>query len=129
MHKVTGVVVLAWVLCGCGTPGPVVSKSHMGNLAIYIHAPKGADVRRAELSIDGLCIGDATGERPVLFVKRGDRVIGVRMVGCKAVERKIDILGDPNHQVLHVFLEPEQPGAVTKPAAPATQQGAGMTGP
>lgn len=94
----------ALVLCGCVT-GPAVSKNTTGNLEINIFAPEGLSVSYAQLYVDGVFVGNASKTKPILYLRRGVRTIRVELPGTKAYERTIDILGDPNHQVLNVTLE------------------------
>ena len=108
LRKVVTMVLSAVVLPGCvSSTGPAISKSRMGNLAICVHTPEGIDHRRAEVYIDELYIGDITPEKPVLHIKRGEHVVRVHLPGLKPVEKRIAVLGDPNHQVMNVFLEKE----------------------
>ena len=102
-----GMVLWAVILSGCVSTGPAISKSRMGNLAIYVHTPEGIDPRRAEVYIDELYIGDMTPKKPVLHIKRGEHVVRVVLPGLKPVKKRIEVLGDPNHQVMNVFLEKE----------------------
>ena len=95
------------LLSGCMVSGPAVSKSRMGNVAINVYAPEEVDVRRAEIHIDGLYIGSATPTMPVLELKRGERVLRVEMPGFRAVEKTLHVLGEPNHQVVNIFFDPE----------------------
>jgi len=97
----------AFLLIGCASSAPVISKSRVGNLELNIYGPEKAAVKRAEIYIDGVYIGNATSLKPVLYIQRGERVIRVTLAGFKTYERPITILGDPNHQVLNVFLEKE----------------------
>jgi len=106
-HKSMAMVLLAVILSGCVSTGPAISKSKMGNLAIYVHTTEGIDPRRAELYIDELYIGDMTPKKPVLHIKRGEHVVRVVLPGLRPVEKRIEVLGDPNHQVMNVFLEKE----------------------
>ena len=105
MRKSVGVVLLAVIFSGCASTGPSISKSKMGNLAIYVHTPEEIDPRRAEIYIDELYIGDITPKKPVLYIKRGEHVVRIQLPGLKPVEKRIVVLGDPNHQVMNVFLE------------------------
>ncbi len=59
------------------------------------------------LYLDGVFVGNLTRDMPVLYAKRGVRVIRVESPGHEAYERSITVLGDPNHQVLNVILEKE----------------------
>ena len=65
---------LATLLFSCVT-SPVISKSKMGNVEIQVIAPEGMDVRRAELFVDDLFVGNATDDLPVLTLRRGERTI------------------------------------------------------
>ena len=103
-----GLFVASVLFSGCvGSTGPAISKSRMGNLAIHVHTPEEIDPRRAEIYIDGLYIGDITPQKPVLYIKRGEHLVRVELPGFKPVEKQITVLGDPNHQVMNVFLEKE----------------------
>ena len=95
---------LAVFLIGCGSSGPVISKSNVGNLEINVYGPEDTS-QRAELYLDGVFIGSLTKRLPVIHVKRGQRVVRVEAPGFKPYEKTITILGEPNHQVLNVFLE------------------------
>ena len=106
MRKTFALVLLAVISSGCvGSTGPAISKSQMGNLGIYVHTPEEIDARRAEVYIDGLYIGGITRDMPVLYIKRGEHVVRIELPGFKSVEKRITVLGDPNHQVMNVFLE------------------------
>ena len=105
MRIFVGILLLAVVFSGCASSGPAISKSKMGNLAIYVHTPEDIDPRRAEIYIDELYIGDITPKEPVLYIKRGEHVVRVQLPGFEPVEKRITVLGDPNHQVMNVFLE------------------------
>ena len=100
------VATLAAFLLGCAYPGPVISKSNMGNLEINVYGPEGTSPH-AELYLDGIFIGNLTRHMPVIYVKRGERVIRVEASGFKPYEKTITILGEPNHQVLNILLEKE----------------------
>ena len=108
LQKSMAMVLLAVIFSGCiSSTGPAISKSRMGYLAIYVHTPEGIGPRRAELYIDELYIGDMTAKKPVLYIKRGEHVVRIQLPGLKPVEKRIEVLGDPNHQVMNVFLEKE----------------------
>ena len=104
MKSILTCVLAALALCGC-VSGPALSKSTTGNLEINVVAPQDMSVSSARIFIDGVFIGNASQSRPVLFLKRGVRTIRVELAGTKTYEQSIDILGDPNHQVLNVTLE------------------------
>lgn len=97
-------VLAALILSGCAT-GPAISKKTSGNLEINVSAPQGMSVRLARIYVDGVFVGNVSSSMPVLFLKRGQRTIRVELAGTKPYEQRIDILGDPNHQVLNVTLE------------------------
>ncbi len=103
------VVAAAFLGAGCVSTGPAISKSRMGNVEIQVIPPEGVDVRRAEIHVDGVFIGNATDRLPVLQLATGKREIGVQMPGCRPASRRVTILGYPNHQVVNVFLEREGP--------------------
>lgn len=86
---------------------PFISKSTMGNLEINVYAPDKSLIANAELFIDGLFIGNPTERLPVVYAKRGERTVRIECPGYRTYERKIMILGDPNHQVLNITLEKE----------------------
>ena len=62
-------------------------------------------IRMRSLGYSGVFIGNVSQSRPIHFLKRGVRAIRVELPGTKTYEQGIDILGDPNHQVLNVMLE------------------------
>ena len=92
-------------LCGCVSTGPAISKDSTGNLEINIVAPQDIPDELAKIYVDGHFIGNVSKRLPVLFLKRGLRTIRVELPGTKTYEQGIDILGDPNHQVLNIVLE------------------------
>ena len=92
---------------GCVVSGPAVSKGNMGNVAIYVYAPDDVDVRRAEIYLEGHYIGNATTTMPVLELRRGERELRVQMEGFKTVNKTLYVLGEPNHQVVNIFLDPQ----------------------
>jgi len=95
-------------LAGCVNGGPVISKSAMGNLEITVRRPDGGISSAANLYIDSLFVGNVSSHKPIIYVRRGERTIRVEAQGYKTYEKKINILGEPNHQVLNIFLEPEK---------------------
>ena len=103
------VLAAAFLGAGCVSTSSTVSKSRQGNVEIQVIPPEGADVRRAEIHVDGVFIGNATERLPVLQLGTGEREIGVQMPGCRPVSQRVTILGYPNHQVVNVFLEREGP--------------------
>jgi hypothetical protein len=98
---------LCLVLAGCASSGPVVSKSELGNLEINVYTPDGERAKNAELHIDGLFVGNLTRRLPIIHARRGERTIAVKLEGYRPYERKITVLGDPNHQVLNIMLQKE----------------------
>ncbi len=119
MTKMFPLLVLLSVLVGCVSESPAISKSAFGNLEISVYGPKDAPMYHADIFVDGLFIGNANSTMPVLYLKTGERNVRVELAGYAPYDRKINVLGDPNHQVLNVFLKPEdaekKPG--TEPAA------------
>ncbi|MHC4573230.1 MAG: peptidase associated/transthyretin-like domain-containing protein [Planctomycetota bacterium] len=107
MKKGIAGVALVLLLAGCESVGPAVSKSEMGNLQMNVYCPEGMSTATAEIYLDGLFIGNATGQLPVVHARRGKRVVRVEAAGCKPYEKSITVLGEPNHQVLNVYLEKE----------------------
>jgi hypothetical protein len=93
------------LLCGCAVTGPAISKGTTGNLEINVSAPQGMEVRSARIVVDDVFIGNVSEHMPVLFLKRGARKIRVELPGARTYEQNVDILGDPNHQVLNILLE------------------------
>lgn len=90
---------------GCASRGTFVSKSTMGNLEINVSAPEGVDVSQTRLFVDGHFIGNVSEKRPVLFVHSGERTIRAELAGFPTYEEQLQVLGDPNHQVLNVVFE------------------------
>ena len=99
--------VLAVIGTGCVETGPVISKAKEGNLQIEIVAPRDTDLTQAEIYLDGVFVGNVSNTMPVLHARRGVRTIRVLAPGYKPYEKRITILGEPNHQVLNVKLEKE----------------------
>lgn len=95
----------ATVLSGCISAGPAISKRSMGNLEVYVTAPQDVKVQSASIYVDGVFVGNVSRDLPVLYLKRGPHVISVQLAGMKTYEKRIDILGEPNHQFLDVSLE------------------------
>jgi hypothetical protein len=93
------------LLTGCVASGPAVSKNTMGNLEVSVTAPQGTDTRPARIYVDGVFVGNVSERLPVLYLKRGKHTVRVELEDTKPYEQAIDILGDPNHQVLNVILE------------------------
>jgi hypothetical protein len=96
---------LVLAITGCVTSGPAVSKSKQGNLQINVTFPGEHPTPNAELYLDDRFIGNASPQMPVVYAKRGNRTVRVEAEECGTYERTIFILGDPNHQVLNVFLK------------------------
>lgn len=99
--------VLVALLVGCATAGPAVSKSRMGNLELTVRCPGDADVGQAQVYVDGAYIGNASRLKPILYLRRGERTVRVSLNGFRTYEGIVTVLGDPNQQVLNVYLEPE----------------------
>lgn len=95
-------------LAGCVNGGPVISKSKVGNLEINVRGPEGGTLSAADLYIDGVFVGNVSSHKPIIYVRRGERAIRVEAQGYKTYEKKINIIGEPNQQVLNIFLEPEK---------------------
>ncbi len=96
-------------LAGCVNGGPVISKSGVGNLEIIVrHHPDGGTIPAANLYIDSVFVGNVSNHKPIIYLRRGERTIRVEAQGYKTYEKKINILGEPNQQVLNIFLEPEK---------------------
>ncbi len=98
------VVCLMCMLTGCVPTSSVISKSEVGNLQINVTFPKGISEGRADLYLDGLFIGNVSPDMPVIYARRGKRTVRVEAPGCETYERTLTILGDPNHQVINVYL-------------------------
>ena len=95
------------LLSSCASPGPVVSKSRLGNLEINVDTPDGRPITNAELFLDGVFVGNLTQRLPIIHARRGERLVRVECRGFRPYERKITVLGEPNHQVLNIVLEKE----------------------
>ena len=106
MRNALWALVLSVLFAGCATTGPAISKSAMGNLEINVYGADNQPVDWADIYLDGLFVGNLTGKKPILYVRNGERKVRVEVPGYIAYERSINILGEPNHQVLSVFLEP-----------------------
>lgn len=107
MKKIIICCMLAVLAVGCSSGGPVISKSQVGNLEINVYSTEERTIRQAELYLDGTFIGNVTDSMPVIHARRGERMVRIEAAGYKTYEKKITILGEPNHQVLNVFLEKE----------------------
>jgi hypothetical protein len=64
-------------------------------------------VRAAAVYVGGVFIGNASATKPVLYLQRGPRTVRVELKGFRPFETTLTILGEPNHQVLNVVLEPQ----------------------
>ena len=102
------ILIFACFVCltGCVDGGPFISKSTMGNLEINVHYSEGDTFSAADLYIDNLLVGSVSNRKPIIYVRRGERTIRVQAKGYKTYEKKINILGEPNQQILNIFLEP-----------------------
>ena len=98
-------IIIAALGSGCFATGPAVSKGTMGNLEVSVIAPQGMDTRAVRLHVDGVFVGNVSERLPVLYLKRGRHAVRVELEGARAYEQAIEILGEPNHQVLNVILE------------------------
>ena len=78
----------------------------MGNLEINVSAPKDFDVGQTRLYLDDVYIGNVSRKWPVLYVKRGNRTVRAELNECETFESEVFILGEPNHQVLNIVLQP-----------------------
>ena len=107
MKTLATLFILCLLLAGCVTSGPVISKSNVGNLEINVMTSDQQSISNAELYLDGIFVGNLTTRLPVIYAKTGERTIRVVSPGYKSYERKLTVLGDPNHQVLNVVLEKE----------------------
>ena len=94
----------AFLLCGCVVTGPAISKTDVGNLEINIKAPQSVDVQYARIYVDDIFIGNVSARMPVLHLKKGKRLVRVEMDSMKTYREAVEILGEPNHQVLNVML-------------------------
>ena len=113
MTRTAAVLLVLPLLVGCETLGPAISKSELGNLEINVAGPRDASTQYADIYIDGVFVGNITRDKPVLYIRRGEREVRVELPGHTTYERRVNVLGDPNHQILNVFLKPD--GAVPLP--------------
>jgi YbbR domain-containing protein len=93
------------LLCGCVASGPALSKSNMGNLEINVLAPEGTQVRAAGIYVDDVFVGNISARMPILNLKRGKHTVRIELEGTETYQQTIEILGDPNHQVLNATLK------------------------
>ncbi len=105
MKALLALGVMYCLLSSCAMNGPAISKSAMGNLEINVTSADGKPVSDAELYLDGAFVGNLTNRLPVIHARRGERVVRVECPGYNTYEKKVLILGDPNHQVLNVVLK------------------------
>ena len=94
----------ALLLCACVVTGPAISKTDVGNLEINIRASQSVDVQCARIYVDDIFIGNVSVRMPVLHLKKGKRLVRVELDGMKTYREAVEILGEPNHQVLNVML-------------------------
>ena len=106
MKKLAFILICCALAVGCAY-GPVISKSAIGNLEINVLTSDGEQITTADVYLDGLFVGNVTDHFPVIHARRGERLVRVECKGHKSFERKITVLGDPNHQVLNIILEKE----------------------
>jgi len=55
--------------------------------------------------LKGKFIGNASADKPVLYLKRGSYVVRVELEGHETWEQKVRVLGAPTMQVVHVRLK------------------------
>lgn len=103
--KVLAFLTACLLLSGCVSTGPAISKSNLGNLEINLIGCEQQQLATAELYLDGIFIGNLSSRLPVIHAKNGQRTVRVVCHGYKDFEKKVTVLGDPNHQVLNVVLE------------------------
>ena len=107
MRNAAILTVACLLLCACVSPGPAISKSRLGNLEINVRTSDGQYVTDAELYLDGVFVGNLTERLPIIHAKRGERIVRVQRSGLRPYEKKITVLGAPNHQVLNIVLGKE----------------------
>ena len=81
MNKLLALLVLAPFLAGCVCASPAISKSDTGNLEINVFGPKNVPLYQADISVDGFFVGNATPNKPVLYLKRGECDVRVESPG------------------------------------------------
>lgn len=91
-------------LAGCTTGSPANSKEDTGNLELNIRSTGEFAVETAKIYVDDIFVGNATRNRPILFLKNGPHAIRVECDGSGTYRQTITILGEPNHQVLNITL-------------------------
>ena len=84
--------------------GPALSKSKQGTLELNFYGTSGAEIQGAEIYLDGIFIGNATRDKPIIYARRGPRTVRIEAESYQTYEKTITILGDPNHQVLNIYL-------------------------
>ncbi len=58
----------------------------------------------AEIFVDGRPLGNVSRHRPVLYLRKGEHKIEVRSPGFALWTKTLFVVGEPNHQFLHVVL-------------------------
>lgn len=102
MCFVTILVVLLSLSSCVSTP----TKSANGNFDLTV-APlaEGETQVYPRIYVDKKFIGNATPDKPVLYLKRGEHTIKVELDGYETWEEEVYLLGEPNMQMVHVQLK------------------------
>jgi hypothetical protein len=80
----------------------------IGKLEVNINLPKGVDIKTGKVYLDNFYIGNLTGNKKVFTLKRGLHSLKLDFPGCEKYKSVFMLLGNPNEQVLNVFIEKEK---------------------
>lgn len=104
MRMILGLIVTLVLCAGCLSPGPAENKPATGILSIYV-SHSGRQFPSAEIYVDDAFVGNSSSNKPLLYLKTGERKIRIEADGFKTYERTITVLGAPNQQQLAVSME------------------------
>jgi hypothetical protein len=80
----------------------------IGKLDVNINLPKGVDIKTGKIYLDNFYIGNLTENRKVFTLKRGLHSLKIEFPECETYKSVFMLLGNPNEQVLNVFIEKEK---------------------
>lgn len=80
----------------------------IGKLDVNINIPKGVDIKTGKVYLDNFYIGNFTENKKVFTLKRGLHSLRMEFPGCETYRTVFMLLGNPNEQVLNVFIEKEK---------------------
>jgi hypothetical protein len=77
----------------------------IGKLEVNFYLPEGVDIKKTKVLLDNFYIGNLDSEKKIFTLKRGMHLLEVKAPGCAEYSRSFMLLGNPNSQVLNIFLE------------------------